>query len=336
MKKFLFSVLAVGALVACTKSEVKYDGESEIAFRPVASVNTKANVLNAIDGTDYPVNETFKVFAYWQLLDAGTDHSAFNAASEYIEGKEFAKAVDGTLWRGAEKPYYWPKTGSMVFACLSPNTDSQISNISHDVVNDKFSFSYVSPNAGGKIDPTKTVDVMWTDATASYNEATAKDGVPVTFKHALSWITFKVFGDEITSGGNFVINSLTMNKVKIMGNFTSHDRTWNSISTENSFPVFTGARNLTTEPAVIENVDRGTLIIPQVKAVDDLTNYTATIEFTNNLGDEVIKEVVTVNLGRGWEIGKHYTYTIKFTTSEILIEPHMEDWVEVDAGTQVF
>lgn len=326
----------MGAIVACTKSEVKYEGETEIAFAPVASNVTKANVLNAIDGTVYPIEETFKVFAYWQLLDEGSDHSAFTDPADYIAGKEFAKATDGTLWRGADKSYYWPKTGSMVFACLSPNSDPQLSGVEHDVVNDNFSFSYVSPNAGGKIIPAKTVDVMWTDATASYNEVTAKDGVPVTFKHALSWITFKVFGDEITSGGNFVINSITMNKVKIMGNFTSNDRKWDRLSTENSFPVFVGEKNLTTEPAVIENVDRGTLVIPQVKADTDLTNYTATIEFTNNLGDEVIKEVVTVNLGRGWDIGKHYTYTIKFTTSEILIEPEMEDWIEVDAGTQIF
>ncbi len=337
MKKFFFSILAVGAIVACTKSEVKYEGESEIAFRPVASTATKANVMHAIDGTEYPVNETFKVWGYWQLLDAGTDHSAFDAAAEYIkDGKEFAKSVDGFLWRGAAQPYYWPKTGSIVFACLSPAKDTQISNLEHNIVDDCFKFTYVSPNAYGKVDASKTVDVMWTDATESYNEKTAAAGVPVTFKHALTWITFKVLGDEVTSGGNFVINSLTMNKVMIAGNFTSNDRKWAPTNLHQDFPVFSGERNLTTEPAVIENVDRGTLIIPQVKADDDLTNYTATIEFTNNLGDEVINETITVGLGRGWEIGKHYTYTIKFTTTEILIEPHMEDWVEVDAGTQIF
>ena len=50
MKKFLFSILAVGAIVACTKSEVKYEGDTEIAFAPVASTATKA----AIEGTYYP------------------------------------------------------------------------------------------------------------------------------------------------------------------------------------------------------------------------------------------------------------------------------------------
>ena len=332
MKKFLFSVLAVGAIVACTKSEVKYEGESEIAFRPVASVATKANVMHAIDGTDYPAEETFKVYAYWKSDKvAGTDHSEFADAAKYIEGKEFAKAVDGALWRGAAKPYYWPKTGSMVFACFSPNTDPQVSNLEHDVVNDKFSFSYVSPNSGEKIDPSKTVDVMWTNTTASYSEATGKAGVPVTFKHALSWITFKVLGDNVTSNGKFVINSLTMNDVKIMADFTSDDMKWDVKNTIRQFPVFTGQRNLTTEAAVLENVSCGTLVVPQINNEE---NYKATIEFTNNLGDTVINEVVTVDLGKGWEIGKHYTYYITFTAKEILIEPHMEDWIEVDAADQ--
>ena len=330
MKKFFFSILAVGAIVACTKSEVKYEGETEIAFAPVASNVTKANVLNAIDGTVYPVEETFKVFAYWQLLDEGSDHSAFTDPADYIAGKEFAKPTDGALWKGADKSYYWPKTGSMVFACISP-ADAPVQNLSHNVVNDQFIFGYTSPATTAE-----TVDIMWTDATTSYNEATAADGVPVTFKHALSWITFKVFGDDITSGGNFVINSLTINAVKPQGSFLSANREWQITGTPVAVNVFAGNKSLTTEPAVIENVDRGTLIIPQMKEASDLNKYTATIECTNNLGDEVIKEVVTVNLGRGWEIGKHYTYTIKFTTSEILIEPEMEDWIEVDAGTQIF
>ena len=326
MKRFFFSVLAVGALVACTKSEVKYEGESEIAFRPVASVATKANVMHAIDGTEYPANETFKVYAYWKSDKvAGTDHSEFAGAAEYIKGQEFAKAVDGALWRGAVKPYYWPKTGSMVFACLSP-ADAPVTNITHNVVNDQFVFGYASPATTAE-----TIDLMWTDATVSYNEKTAVPGVPVTFKHALSWITFKVKGDEVTSGGKFVINNLTINEVIPQGSFLSAGREWQITGSPVDVTVFDGEKNLTTEPVVIENVDRGTLVIPQI---NNTKNYKATIEFTNNLGDTVIKEVVTVDLGKGWEIGKHYTYYITFTATEILIEPHMEDWVEVDAADQ--
>ena len=92
MKKFLFSVLAVGSIVACTKSEVKYAGETEIAFAPVTSAATKANVLGAIDGTAYPTDETFYVWGYWQDCPAGSDNSTFTDPKTYINGQAFKYA----------------------------------------------------------------------------------------------------------------------------------------------------------------------------------------------------------------------------------------------------
>lgn len=337
MKKFLFSVLAVGALAACTKSEVKYEGETEIAFRPVASVATKANVMHAIDGTVYPEDETFKVWGYWQLVDAESDYTAFNNATTYINERVFALAEDKgdgkSLWRGTNQKYYWPKTGSMVFACVSP---AEVEVFKHDVTKDQFIITYNSPlnSAQTELDLENTIDLMWTNTTKSYNEKTAVPGVPVTFNHALSWITFKVQGDDVTSNGGFVINSLTMNAVKSKGTFVSNPIEWQGVQAEVEVPVYKGNENLTTTPAILENVEQGTLVIPQV---NNSKNYVATIEFTNTLGDVDINEVVTIDLGKGWEAGKHYTYYIKFTATEILIEPHVEDWVEVDpAGEYEF
>lgn len=327
MKKFFFSILAVGALVACTKSEVKFEGETEIAFAPVASVATKANVMHAIDGAEYPVNETFKVWGYWQLLDSGNDNSAFTDATTYIDNKEFAKSVDGALWRGKVNPYYWPKTGSMVFACFSP-ADAPVNNLTHDVVADKFSFTFP-----GTAKTSETVDIMWTNTTNSYNEKTATAGVPVTFNHALSWITFKVKGDAVTSNGGFVINSLVMDQVYIGGRFTSDNRVWTGQYNPAPIEVFTNSpRNLTTDYDVLEDVTAGTLVVPQDYLLSK--NYTATVKFTNTLGDYDINEVVTLDLGRGWEIGKHYTYYITFTATEILIAPEVTDWKEVDPTDQ--
>lgn len=330
MKKFFFSILAVGALVACTKSEVKYEGETEIAFSPVASVATKANVMHAIDGTVYPAAETFKVWGYWQLLGAGNDNAAFTDATTYIDAKQFAKAVDGTLWRGAAKPYYWPKTGSMVFACLSPD-DAPVTNLTHDVETDNFRFDFA-----GTANTAETVDIMWSNTTNSYTEETAAAGVPVTFNHALSWITFKVKGDAVTSNGGFVINSLVMDQLYTGGTFTSNNKTWSSQKNPVAINVFTGSpRNLTTDYAVLEDVTAGTLVLPQDYLLNK--NYTATIKFTNTLGDTNINETVTLDLGRGWEIGKHYTYYITFTATEILIAPEVTDWEEVDpAGEYEF
>ena len=59
MKKILFSLCAIAAIAACTKSEVQYEPSGEISFAPVSKLNTKA----AVDGTDYPDALNMFVFA---------------------------------------------------------------------------------------------------------------------------------------------------------------------------------------------------------------------------------------------------------------------------------
>ena len=333
MKKFFFSILAVGALVACTKSEVKYDDASELSFAPVASTVTKVANMGAIDGVTYPINEDFRVWGYWQLLDADSDHSAFNNATSYIDNKVFSHK-DGQTWKGKDKSYYWPKTGSMVFACLSP-ADAPVTNLSHNVVTDNFSFKYAGTN-----NTAATVDIMWSNTTNSFNEKNvAAAGVPVQFNHALSWITFKFKGDDVTSHGGFAINSLVIDNLYVGGTFNSNTQTWSSFTTAASMDVFkaTGPMDLTKEFVIFEDAEQGTLVVPQTNVTAGLGanySYTATLKFTNKLGDVHINETVKLDLGKGWEIGKHYTYYITMTASEILISPEVVDWAEVDPADQ--
>ena len=120
-----------------------------------------------------------------------------------------------------------------------------------------------------------------------------------------------------------------MDQVYTGGRFTSDNRVWTGQYNPASIEVFTNSpRNLTTDYDVLEDVTAGTLVVPQDYLLNK--NYTATVKFTNTLGDYDINEVVTLDLGRGWEIGKHYTYYITFTATEILIAPEVTDWEEVD------
>lgn len=325
MKKFFFSILAVGAIVACTKSEVKYDSASEISFAPVASTVTKANVMGAIDGTAYPTNETFYVWGYWQGdAPAGSDNSAFTDPKTYINGQAF-KYASGEIWKGRDKSYYWPKTGSMIFACLSPvdaPIEGEVAN-NHSLSANAFNFAYNNPSSTAK-----TVDLLWANNTVSYTEATAGAGVPVTFSHALAWITFRVKGESVAQDGGFKINSLTMNDVNTYGAFNSAaNGSWTNQSNPADYLVFTdsvnGSQNLTGALVDLENNPKGTLVLPQAGT------YTATLVYTNYLGDTPIVETIDLNLGGGWELGKHYTYDITFSPKEILIQPSVTDWVEV-------
>lgn len=330
MKKFFFSILAVGALVACTKSEVKFEGETEIAFSPVTSTATKANVYGAIEGTTYPTGETFYVWGYWQDVPAGSNNSAFTDPKTYINGQAF-KYASGQLWQGRDKSYYWPKTGSMIFAALSPVDapvrvyDNYPISATHKLSENKFLFEYDNP-----YETHKTVDLLWANNTVSYSEATAgTEGVPVKFNHALAWITFRVKGESVTQDGGFKINSLTLNSVQTKAQFNSlGNGSWAGYENAvKNYVVFTdnlnGSQNLTSALVDLENTPKGTLVIPQSKATD----YTATLKYTNYLGDTPIVETIELKLGTGWEIGKHYIYNITFTPREILLKPEVAEWV---------
>lgn len=317
MKKFLFSILAVGAIVACTKSEVNYEDSKEIAFAPVATNATKA-VTAAIDGTAYPNDEKFVVWAYWQALDANTDVNNFTAASTYINGKAFEKV--GGYWKGAAgKSYTWPKTGSLIFACLSP-LEAQFSNVNHSLGENKFTFDYTNP-----ANTANTVDLLWANNTPkSFDQNTV--AVPVEFKHALSWITFTVKG-EGDAINNYVINNIILENVRTKAKFDSKNGgTWSGQDSPNAIMVWNGAEALTAESKVIENNSRGTLVIPQKFSEDTNKKYTATLVYTNNTGDNPIKEKIVLDLNNEWVIGKRYVYNITFNTKEILINPTVADW----------
>lgn len=325
MKKFFFSILAVGALVACTKSEVKFEGETEIAFSPVTSTATKANVYGAIEGTTYPTGETFYVWGYWQDVPAGNNNSAFTDPKTYINGQAF-KYASGQLWQGRDKSYYWPKTGSVIFAALSP-VDAPIEGdvrAKHKFADNKFVFEYRNPS-----ETNKTVDLLWANNTVSYSEATAgTNGVPVKFNHALAWITFRVQGESVVQDGGFKINSLILNDVNTYAQFNSlGNGSWEGHTTAADYTVFidnlNGSQNLTGALVDLENTPKGTLVIPQSKTTD----YTATLKYTNYLGDTPINETIDLKLGTGWEIGKHYIYNITFTPKEILLKPEVAEWV---------
>ena len=79
MKKIFFSLLAIGAIASCAKTEPVYmDGDSEIRISPTTTAVTKA----AIDGVEYPTTESFDVYAYWANEVAGTP---FTSGTDYLK-----------------------------------------------------------------------------------------------------------------------------------------------------------------------------------------------------------------------------------------------------------
>lgn len=330
MKKIFFSLVAVAAVAACAKTEPVYtDVNSEIKLAPVASIATKANGFDtSIIGNAYPTAEHFTVKGYWANEPAGT---SFAEGSLYLDHVDFAKGAQ--YWEGSAANYYWPKNGSLRFACYSP-TEVEGGTFTHDLATDTWTaVGYTQPSL-----TTESIDLMVAKTPASYTAATAAENVSVVFEHALSWITLKVVAKDADAAAAFTINKVTINDVNTVAKMVAQypAKTWSEWNTPADYVVYEGAQNVATgEPQVIENTANGTIVIPQATT-------TVTIEYTQNelKTGEVVNtpqlddQVITVSLAldaelNPWQAGKHYVYTLIFSLDEIVINPSVVDWEEV-------
>ena len=314
-------------MASCAKTEDVYTGgDSEIMLAPVTSAATKT-VYNAIDGIKYPKAEEFAVWAYW-------DGDANDPNKVYLDNKVFANS--GIYWAGKNDVYYWPKNGTLRFSCYSP---AVVPGVSHDAENDVFTVNYTQ-----KSNTNETIDFMLSPITTPYTAHTAAENVAVVFEHTLAWITLKVKAANADAAAAFTIHDLIINDV-----FTNADLTadmndgvqykeWENANTPADYNVvLDGDINLTTIARVAENVENGTVVIPQVPT-------TLTINFTQNeMKDdqgntstpELTEQSLTIPLelddetDNKWHPGKHYIYTVVFDLDEIVINPSVADWEDV-------
>lgn len=346
MKRALTILLAVTA-VACTKTEVAYDNSqnNEIAIMPVSSGITKAAITNGLFRTDNHIG----LFAYYTpTVEAGqdgksvADYSVFT--KRYFDNTEFYCSNETNMtWAGLE-PQYWPATGSMVFAGYSldkptgaVNTASvQNGTPAYTLSTDCFTLTgYVQSN-----ETDKTYDLLYFGRTnKSYSKNTLK--VPVVFQHALSWIEIQVKGGvgALVNGRTWAITNVEFRDVATTGKFiytgtaTNPDEVakWDLqqiITGKENVVVFNEAANRPRQPLTssfenIENVDAGTLVIPQ-----NAKKLYVTIEY-NSPANDLITEVVEIDIAAQtpkWEPGKKYVYQITFSPQEILVAPTVQTW----------
>lgn len=346
MKKIISIVLGVAALAACTKTSVSYEQPGEIALAPVTRANmTKA----AITGATFPITNDMGVYAFYNTVDAGTSKANFLANSAaYLNNVKFVNRTGTGNWGGDGKSYYWPKTGSLVFAAYSPSA----ANLAYSAGEDKFSKANYVQSA----DLASTVDLLWSPMTAtSYDKGTA--AVPMTFYHAMSWVTVQAVAANSDSDKKFKIKSVKLNGIVNKGSFDTSGATidWTpSEADKQTLTVFSDNNYKdvelpTTENPVqaLENNAKGTVVIPQ--NLGDAV--TLTVEFSQLMptgswsADQnltfILNECTTGEPAvalKKWDNGKHYIYTLNFNimgaTGEnvILIKPTLTDWDPVNAS----
>ena len=329
MKKSFIIALGAIALVACTKTSVSYEQTGEIGFAPVVRKNsTKA----AVEGTAFP-NQKIKVYGYYDnSMATGSSYSAGKFAVEYLPGVEFAKK--GATWAGATTPYYWPKTGSMLFAGYSP---VDFAGVTFTLASNKFS---VAECPQPEFSATK--DLLY----AGYGKSVLSGPVAMAFSHALSWVTVKAKAAAA--------NQIKITNIKFVGlaEKGSSDGLpeWTVSGTKEQLNVFapTSAFDVPAdaEATLVESNPNCGLVFPQTLA--DAAEIVVSYEMNNGAGQWFAQApfVQKLNLLKSgdatinkWEAGKHYTYVINFSaiggepgsSNEITIAPTVNNWTPVTA-----
>lgn len=313
MKKIFFLTAAAAMLfAACQKTEVVYtDGPQEIAMFAVNNVATKAPVANAI----FPTGDKMEVAAYSLTEEAG-----------YFSQTTFSK--NGNYWTGGK---YWPVTAATLnfLAVSEPASESNLTIEFNDTDYASGATVVLADNS------TKQYDLMYAAGQGSRVDA-APEKVDMVFKHALSWINFKVKDAENT--GKIRVKSIVLNDCFYTGDLvldnTNFDKTTSTSDDVSVDWTRTGTdKNVTVKEETVlctsTAVEYGTglLVVPGTA-----TTAGFTVVYTiDNGADITYTTTFAAPVGSGWEEGKKYTYVIGFgALNEIAIAPTVDLYVTVN------
>jgi len=357
MKKLIYILLLAAAMMACSKTEVAYnDAETgEISISPVAGNITKAAVTDGV----YPTTNRLALFAFHAPYHKATvnmgdegevvtpetpvtvDYARFT--EKYLYNTQYYFNNTSKEWIGSGASYYWPITGSLVFAGYSLPAGGQLDiaagtaavpNPSFDLQSDVLEIKGYTQSS----DRDETFDLMYFGRTdGSYNNRRNGVAVPLVFSHALAWITVEVKGGNGTSG--WIITDVQFKGVNTKADFKydglavapAPKVTWalDAQDTKADMDIFDPEAGQPGQPLTgsflpIATVKGGTVVIPQtVKGLE------ITVKYDSPAGDE-ITEVIPVPLSSDasvkWEAGKHYTYQLTFSPVEIKVAPSVGEW----------
>lgn len=370
--QLILAAAALVVLASCTKSNVdpvntaKTEGD-EIGFAAVTRKATKAND-EIISGTDYSTENSFRLWG-WQSQAADFSEFADDAASNFMSNLkiEFCDGPDSRpdAWRNDANYYYWPFTGKLSFLAIHPY-EIAAATTGWDATNDvpKATITNYTITPGTN----ETIDLMFATNDGTRESVLAGNGkVAMVFKHALSQIEVKVKTDQdYTRDVDFDVESVTFNNIDLSGTvlYANDAISWSANTTQTQNWVYYNAQKYSeqyaenNEPVYVSNVAKvygaAKVNIPQPANfnasildpshekynAEDTVAATITIGYSmTQTGSAKITGTVTIAdpflsvVDNEWEAGKKYNYTINFRLNEILFNPSVTDWVDVNVTT---
>lgn len=370
MKNIFISLLAVAALASCTKSEIQYEQPEEIALAPIASNVTKSVAgytdAGVFDGV-FPTSIDLYVFANAQdenasgvLQSSWTSPYFSNALFSWQSGGNVGSVENNgapnntTATAGAyagNPTRYWPNVKSLKFAGVSKacNVNDGTDDAAEPTIAEGNESTMTITIDAYTQDNTKVAeganDLMWFPITEAYNKR--ENEIPAHMKHACSWITINIYGDDVTAtysttvDGNTVTNTgWTLNSLNVKSLVhtasvdcgTTAEWTIADNATTSDETYYNGDTTFTKATANYESTTNNFIVIPQTPTSLDV-KYTYTSDAANNLTLTETKNV-PLTFGKAqdgttdlkWLPGYHYIYNVKITATEILIDPVVVGW----------
>lgn len=353
MKKVVLLLAAAATLAACSKTEVTpvaSNEDSEISFN--VAPRTKA----LADGqSEFSHKNVFASYAYFLTNGEqwpGHQGSLYidNALISYDGDKEKDNAHEGKWHAGTT--YYWPKSeqSSLTFFAWSKNTgdldltDAKVECDPADGI--KFTNYNVVKN--------QNVDLLVADVAANQQknaQTYLHTGVPTLFRHKLTYVIFRIKTAQKYANKTFELQSIKFKNINTTGDYsqkasntTDHFGSWDVLDATADQVYTTAKTPITSEMTNLDGVADQKFYLPQTfaDAVDQPTAenndvieivYTITTTEGNSVTTEKVTKYVSAKKAFGdWQINKKYTCNVTLSLDEILWDPAVQDWDEVNGG----
>lgn len=348
MKKFfLLAAMAGVALTGCVKTEsevaVKSDSNRIVFDNPVVSSVTRA----LIDGTEYPTDVPFSVYAQYKNANTGENLLYMNNVT--TEYSPTSPSEDGKPSWTPVGNYYWPKQGTLSFAAYSPTAASTVFNSVSWTDDSGFTFD----NFNAATNQANSYDLMYSDYVAKQEQSDEHDytkyyGIQLTFKHALSALKFNAKAADEYDGAEIKVQSIEVLEAYNQGDLTTNNADnsagWSDFQEPTTMAVANIAGTALSHTDFVQQGD-DLLMVPQgfdhnggvkVKITYTIdTESAATMTQTHTVALSTLTENGTVTTHADWKMGKCYIYNVTIGLDRIYFAPQVTDWEDITVTGEI-
>ena len=254
----------------------------------------------------------------------------------------------GGAWTTDAGKFFWPVEGDLHFYSYAPDVPgAEDAPGTYEITSSSQKLANFSPCASAA--EQKDFVYAYTKGNLTDN---GTSGVDVDFKHALTEVSIAAKNDN--SAYNVEVTGVKLGNIKSKGTFTfpavggatpaSWDLSGSGVATYTT--TWTTANKLGKTVSSLDASNVAFMLLPQQLATNTKAsagNYIALkVKITMQGGEILHNDWAYIGIDTNWEMGKHYTYTLDFTSGagqteagkmiisgkDVKVIPNVTDWEE--------